>query len=414
MTKRLKILDALPGCGKTTAIFKYMVQQTERPWLYLSPMKKEINDRVPHEAEANGTKFFVATEEKSTRENKTKTHQVLLALQQGENVACTHALMLRFTAEHLKAIKDNNYNIVCDEELDLIRGYNALNKGDVQFLIENKVISINEEDGKIELIGNIPEDARYSDVALYAGMGCLYAAKTRNDFLVIQMSPKLIDAANDFILLSYMYEGSIMQTFMSMHGYSHEKLDVQLMYSEQERIAQLRELVQFVETPSVKKIQKQYRLSASWWENAKEEDIEVLEKCLMSVIKKEKVSTDKIMHTLPKLNHTGSSEGKSTRKIFKPRHYDTEISFVQSTARATNEYKHKELAVHMLDVYPNQPVVAYMQDMLFVCDRDRHALATLVQWLFRGCIREGKPMKVALLSSRMSILFKSWLSKIRS
>jgi hypothetical protein len=65
-----------------------------------------------------------------------------------------------------------------------------------------------------------------------------------------------------------------------------------------------------------------------------------------------------------------------------------------------------------LDIYPNQPVVAYMQDMMYLCDRDSHATSTLIQWLFRGCIRDNKPMKIALLSSRMSLLFKTWLSRV--
>lgn len=414
MTKQLKILDSLPGTGKTTAVFKHMAQHTSNPWLYLSPMKKEINERVPHEAEVNGMRFYVAAESLVNRENKTKTAVVLEALKKGENVACTHALMLRFTQEHIDAIKEQGYNVVCDEELDLIRGYNALNKGDVKFLLDTNVIRISETDGCIELIGNIPEDARYSDVALYANMGCLYASRTRTDFLVIQMSPKIIDAANEFILLTYMYQGSIMETFMRMHGYSHERLNLQLLHTEAERIQQVRDLISFVETPSVKKIQKNFKLSASWWSNATQEDISVLEKCFLNVFKNEKISNEFIMHTLPKLNHSGSAEGKSTRRIFKPKSYNTDISFVQSTARATNDYRHKQLAVHMLDIYPNQPVVAYMQDMAYACDRDAHATATIIQWLFRGCIRDNKPMRVVMFSQRMSILLKMWLCSVSS
>ena len=39
MTQQIEVLDALPGSGKTTAIFTYMAQHQEKPWLYLSPMK---------------------------------------------------------------------------------------------------------------------------------------------------------------------------------------------------------------------------------------------------------------------------------------------------------------------------------------------------------------------------------------
>lgn len=34
MTKTIEVLDALPGCGKTHAIFDYMAGDLSKPWLY--------------------------------------------------------------------------------------------------------------------------------------------------------------------------------------------------------------------------------------------------------------------------------------------------------------------------------------------------------------------------------------------
>jgi hypothetical protein len=118
------------------------------------------------------------------------------------------------------------------------------------------------------------------------------------------------------------------------------------------------------------------------------------------------------MHTLPKANHSGKDGTERTSKVFKPVKFDVNNSFVYSTARATNDYAHKQLAIHMLNIYPNQPVLAYMQDMTYVCDSDNYALSTLLQWLFRGCIRKNQPMRVAVFSSRMSLILKQWLSKV--
>lgn len=413
MTKQIKVLDALPGCGKTTAIYKHMDSHQEFPWLYLSPMKDEVEIRLHNDIEHLGLTidFFIAEDKSTNRERKTMTHQVLEALKRKENIACTHALMMRFTDEHIKEIKDNGYRVVCDEELNLISAYNDLTKGDIEFLLENKHITIDEADGRISLLSDIGDDTRYADVAMYARMGCLYAAKKRNNFLVLQMSPKIIEAASEFILLTYLYQGSIMDTFMTMHGYSSTRFELELLYSEKERIKQLRDLLTIVETPAVKKAQK-YALSASWWRTASKEDISALEKNFVSIVRASNLSSDLVMHTLPKLNHNGSDGVDKTSKLFKPAKFDTSNSFVYSTARATNQYAHKQLAIHMLNIYPNQPVLAYMQDMTYVCDSDNYALSTLLQWLFRGCIRKNEPMKIALFSKRMSLLLKMWLSRV--
>jgi hypothetical protein len=416
VTKQLEILDALPGCGKTTAILKYISEHQDKPWLYLSPMRTEINERVPADADALGLNFFIAVERSEHSDYKTMTLQVLEALKEKKSIACTHNLMLRFTQEHIDLIKLHGYNVVCDEELDLIKGYNQLKKGDIDFLLENKHIEISDTDGKITFLTEISTDSRYGDVKLFADAGCLYSAKTRNDFLVIQISPRLVHNSNRFILLTYNYNGSVMDTFMKMHGFTSVSIsDIPLLKSTQERTKEIRDLISFIETPSVKRWQKRKScLSATWWKNITSEDIEVLTKDVSNIMKSSKVSSDELMITFPKGNLTGYDSETNTRtsKKFKLSRIDTNLSYVAYNARATNAYKHKTTAIHLTNLHPMQPVLVYMQDQGFVCDSDSYALSTFIQWLFRGCIREGKPMKVAIFSERMSTLFKMWLSRI--
>jgi hypothetical protein len=409
MTKRIEVLDALPGCGKTTAIIKYMSENRGKPYLYLSPMKKEIEERVPLELDKTGLDMFIAAD---GAEDKTKTLQVLLALQEGNNIACTHALMMRFTDQHFDFIAKHNYQVVCDEELDLIKAFNVVRQGDIELLLEGNYISISETDGKITLSeqNKIPEGTKYTEFAAYVRLGCVYAAKGRRNFLITQIPPKLMDSADRFILLTYLYEGSIMQTFMKFHGYSHQKFELPLRYSITERKQQLKQLISFIETPAVMKV-RSLALSSKWYEAITQENMSRLEKSFSTIVRNQKASPDYVMFTLPKSNITGrSSETQTARKRFNPRSYNVEKSFVASTARATNDFRHKTLAIHMLNIYPSQPVVVYLQDMSFVCDSDGHALSTFIQWLFRGCIRDGEPMKLAIFSKRMDNLFKTWLN----
>lgn len=129
MTRKIEVLDALCGTGKTTAIFKHIAENVNRPWLYVSPMKSEIDVRVNQEAGKHGMQFSIP----SSEDDETKTEQVLEMLEKGLDVACTHNLMHRFTRQHLKAIERYQYQIVCDETLDLIQGY-PMGKDDWEFL----------------------------------------------------------------------------------------------------------------------------------------------------------------------------------------------------------------------------------------------------------------------------------------
>ena len=79
--------------------------------------------------------------------------------------------------------------------------------------------------------------------------------------------------------------------------------------------------------------------------------------------------------------------------------------------RATNLYKHKKVMIHCYDRYPHISVTSYLQDFGVSVDNQVFALSELLQWAWRGCIREDEPMTLAIGSKRMYNLFKEWLEK---
>ncbi len=87
MTKEIEVLDALPGCGKTYAILEMISKNQDKSWLYLSPMKKEINERLPEEMEKFGLRMFIAQDKGKLNEYKNMNLQVLDAMKAGTSVA---------------------------------------------------------------------------------------------------------------------------------------------------------------------------------------------------------------------------------------------------------------------------------------------------------------------------------------
>ena len=401
MTKEIEVLDSLPGTGKSTAIFDYMKQNQETPWLYLSPMLTEIHDRVQSEAERVQMEFY-----NPLGEDDIKSEEVLELLKLGVNIACTHALTLKFTHEHLEYLKYMKYKVVCDEEMSLIDKYD-ISKANMDFLKSNDLIEIDRENlGRVNFSDKeMDYKAYYGKIKLLCDRGCLYAAKNSDAFLVTYISPDIIFSADRFILCTYNYQGSVMQSFLKLHGISDKPFtEVQTYKSTEEVRKSLQELIEFVESSSVKKIQNGCTLTKGWWSTysdssgtnkLKHSDVF---KAIESVAKLCKAKSDDMFFTLPK-DYLECSKSKNL----------SNKSFLSCNTKATNDYAHKTLAIHAFDLYPNLSISSYLKSYGSPVDEEVYALNLMVQWLFRGCIRKGEKMKVAILSKRMNTIFKKWL-----
>jgi hypothetical protein len=337
----------------------------------------------------------------------TKSSQVLEFLREGKHIACTHELTLRFTPEHIKEITRQGYHVVCDEELSLIEAF-KLDKSDLEFLHNHNLIEKDTKNlGKMKFLDEeMSYEAKYGQVKKLCDRGCLYGAVDNDNMLVTYLSPDLILAAKRFILLTYNFGGSIMGAFLSLHNISHSYLDIPLYRSNLKNKQELIDLIEFVEPLSVKKfLDKQglYALSAGWWERDithKDINHNKVKKILASLPKNQKVPRGEVFFTLP----------ISALKEVKSRDI-SQSNLLAFNIRATNDFKDKTYAIHALNVFSNVTVSSYLKGYGFVIDEDAYALNTAIQWLFRGCIRERKKMKVTFLSKRMNAIFKEWLLK---
>jgi len=419
MTTQIELLDALPGCGKTYAITKYMSENRDRPWLYLSPLASEVypayddmstgeHKTVVEKAGEYGLHFV----HPSDGNEANKSEQVLEMLQEGLDVACTHNLMLRFTKQHIEAIALHKYNVVCDETLDLLSGYN-MSTDDYNFLKKQELISINPENGRVSFTDvKMGSHARYSDVKLLCDLGCLFAAPRSDRMLVTQLSTDLLKEANRFVLITYNYENSLMDNFLSLHGFTCKRIDyIATRITNKEAKDRIIGLLNILELPSVLTAQRgsSGKLSKTWWSNASAESKDQVISAIGSCARKVKaLKKEDIIFTLPKdvIEPQKKTSYKITNKFI------SKDSWLACNCRATNEYSKAILAVQAYNLYPNVAVVAYLQDMGCKIDQEKYALNMLIQWLWRGCIRNGEPMNVALLSKRMSLIFKDWLCKV--
>jgi len=401
MTKQIEVLDALPGSGKTYAILEYISKHKEIPWLYITPMLSELDDRLPVMQDKFDLKFMIPEKDNL----KPKASQVLDALKEGKHIACTHELTMHFTKEHIKEISLQGYNVVCDEELNLIEAF-KLGKGDFEFLYSHNLLSKDLDNfGKMSFLDQeMSYDAKYGQVKKLCDRGCLYGAKDNDNMLVTYLSPDLILAAKRFILLTYNFGGSVMNAFLGLHKITHSYLDIPLYRSNLKNKQELIDLIEFVEPLSVKKFlegQTNYNLSSSWWErDIKNKNInhEKVRKLLGSLPRILKLPSNEVFYTLPV---------ESYSKVKYPN--VPEVNLLSFNIRATNEYAHKSYAIHALNIFCNVTVSSYLKGYGYIVDENAYALNTAIQWLFRGRLRNREKMKVTFLSARMNAVFKEWL-----
>jgi hypothetical protein len=401
MTKQIEIVDALCGSGKTHGIFDYMAKNQGKPYLYLSPMKQEIDVRVALESDRVDMVFYTAKDDDGRL-----APQILEFLREGYNIACTHALTLHFKQEHIDLIKLQEYQIICDEELNLIDAF-KISKQDIDFLYSEKMLSKDVENlGRMSFLKTeMSDEARYGDIKRLCDRGCLYGEKNSNNMLVTYLSPDLVLNADRFILLTYNFSGSIMQAFLELHKISHKPLVIPLRVSNSENKQKVKGLIEFVEPPSVKKFlekQTRFNLSSSWWEsnNVRSNGVnpDDVRKLINSLHTSQKVPKSEIFFTIP----LGSFSKIKTRNV----PFDNMIA---CNMRATNELAHKTYAIHAFNIFNNVTVKSYLNSYGYDVDEEAFALNQAIQWLFRGCIRDGKPMNVTFLSKRMKELFVEWL-----
>ena len=85
--------------------------------------------------------------------------------------------------------------------------------------------------------------------------------------------------------------------------------------------------------------------------------------------------------------------------------------FVPCNARASNDFKSRRALAYCLNLYPPVDLESFFTSTgkRVSFSRDQFAIQSLIQWIFRSCIRDGKPIDLFLPSQRMQKLLASWL-----
>ncbi len=420
MANTIEVLDAPMGVGKTTAIINWMLADTTNKYLYVSPMLSEVEERIP---EACAALEFVFP---NTEFCKTKSEHLLTLLKEERNVAFTHSLFKDLSKEHLKEIARVGYVLIIDEEVGLIEPYNGrYKKGDIISLEKAGHIKVDESNmGKVEWLWDDMEGyTQYSDLKRLCSVNMLYCSKRNRDMMVVQLPISLVDSSKRTIVLTYLFKGSVMESFLKLRGFEYTTFDeVVLLKNPKEVLEQAKALISVCNTTSTDQV-KRLSMSSTWYsQSATQKQLSKVGAAIRSVYRKvvkdcgdRKEARDKILLTLPKDSSSALITGKGGKRMVIPKEVSgVQDMFLYCGARATNDFADKSVVIHAYNRFVNLTVKSYLQDYGVdsgaVPDDDLFALSEMVQFIWRSRVRKDQPIEVYILPKRMEDLFIKWLN----
>lgn len=407
------------GSGKTSAMLNHMNDHPEERYLFITPYLDEIQRVV---AACPGLKF----QEPAQATGSSKKCDLERLLEQGANIASTHALFQKCTANIMQLIQDGGYILILDEAMNVIRPANV-RRGDIQFLMGNGVASCRPGTNQIVWTDSGYCGERFRDLQEKATAGTLILYK--DEFVFWSLPTARFRYFKEVYILTYMFRAQMQKYYYDLHG-------MELDYWSAVRVdgryqitpgfvtpPGARELVRkvhildhpklnriggFMEDPDKRRCRERDpltvpALSSSWYKRGGSVmgGVDQVSKNINNVLRHVwAVDQNDFMWTVFK-----SHADDIGRRGFKK-------SFVSCTARATNAYANRHYLAYCVNVYFDPRLKNYLNSRGVEVDENTYALSEMVQWIWRSAIRNGEDIWVYVPSMRMRTLLQGWLEAL--
>ena len=104
-----------------------------------------------------------------------------------------------------------------------------------------------------------------------------------------------------------------------------------------------------------------------------------------------------------------SEKGKiKKRPLIKGKGF-SRADWLYSDARATNDYSNKSVLIYLIGKNPNTVLWNFCHSKGVSLDKELYAIASMVQWIFRGSVRKKEKMYLIMPSKEMRDLYFKWL-----
>ena len=404
----IQVCDAIMGTGKSSAAITYMNEHPDDKFIYVTPYLEEaarIKNSCPEMR-------FVEPSEKIPEYHFKKCEHTAALIKQGRNITTTHQAFKRYTEEMLNDIKDGGYCLMIDENLDMLERY-EIHQDDVQMAIDAGLIKL--EDDTYRISRTDYKGTMMRELLKFLEVRDLIRLNEDGfeKLFYWVLPPNLLTSFKNVIIMTYLFKGQSLHHMLEMYKLQYEYIGIEKTGDHQYRfcdypgytpeyVSEIKDMIHVIDNQKMNAIGRdRYALSMNWF--AREDtDVEQLKRNISNCINNiwRDVPADK------KLWGTYNGE----YGVIKDKGYTK--SFLTFNARATNAYKERTHLVYIANLFMN------VGDKRFYCnhgvevDDDMYALSTMVQWIWRSAIRDGKEIFIYIPSRRMRELLIDWINRV--
>lgn len=401
----VKVCDCIMGTGKSSASITYMNEHPDQKFIYITPYLNEA-ERIK-----NGCRglHFIEPSDKLKKYNFRKSEHTAALIKEGRNITTTHQAFKRYTPDVLADIKEQEYTLIIDENVDVLEIFD-FHQDDLQLAIDAGYI---EDNDGIYSIAN--ED--YKGIALRDLFSLLRSRelirmtdKDENSLFYWALPPELLTSFKDVFILTYLFEGQSLHHFMNIYGIPYRYIGIErtegggYRFGDHpgyvpEYVNHLGDMLNIVDVGKINDVgDDYYALSMSWFKK-NGENAEQIKRNLSNCI-------NNIWRDVPADKKLWGSYNGEANKI-KGKGYTK--SFLTFNAKATNAYKDRDCLVYIANIFMNVNEKKFYQMHGIDVDEDVYALSIMVQWIWRSAIRDGNKVNLYIPSSRMRKILTDWI-----
>jgi hypothetical protein len=456
---KLAVLDSMPGSGKTTAITNYLRDKELNHVIFVSPFKSEVEKELPKQ-KLKGLNYMHPTSGKGGKVSHLKELITMGDNSSGNKlhrITCTHSAFTRLTSESFDQL--GHYTLVIDETLDVIRKLD-----DVRLYSEHLLLSagsVNEINKLYQFTDSTWFEASYKkDVDGFVANGsgnkdsmfklCQMAAQKQlyqyAESNWFQMLPiELLTKAKRVIVMTHGFENSFMHCWLKLHNVQHHYIDNDKLglKSESKLKQDLKSNLTFIPlTRTLKALAEGRRhesLSISHWQQMEKDNLlHMTCRSIDNLVKREfKADKDNIFWTCPKaykqkieavapklrgkitLQHpleladvNDDFIDKSALKEADDEQGTTHSSWLPCNIKARNDFGHITNCLYAFSLNPPPSVLNLLtatSGIELEKIKATFKLNNLLQFIYRGSIRQDKPMNLCIIPADTRALLEDFL-----
>jgi len=399
------VVDSPMGSGKTSVVIIDEVKKhPEDRHLIITPYLDEV-ERI---CKATGALQPIGYK----REN------IKALISNGKNICCTHSLFLLLDEEAQALLKRQNYILFIDENLSWIEYYTGyrriinfdqkvieqLSMRDLSIMKAEDCVNIDEQTKRITWNENSDYKGVYENIKPILANHELFSVGS--EAVVGMIKKEFFECFSKVTICTYRYNNSMLFAYceinkirvelFTVQNYKIEKYD-----SSREYYPDALDMLHVWSNEKHNQIGlKKNAMSKSWYEQTKKDkpkELKILGCNVRAFFRSQKANSKEMFWTT----------FKDYEKAVSPKSYVS--GFVSCNMKATNKYRGCCATAYLCNIFLNPNIITFLSLHNVKINYEQYALSELLQFLWRGAIRDGKEFHVFVPSQRMRMLLLDWL-----